>query len=212
MYKIFFSNHSKRNEVRTTTKKRKWILIRWNGFTPDAFRWMSFTNTESIPTKERKEKKKERESPRKIISRCRSKGTMARNDRQRENDWDAARRKTRLGTNGLENAGWRQHRAEERHPGPLTTLAYKLWFLIMLLHPQTSTLSTTFFPPCLEGGNQYRKLGRLSMSLDVVRGMRTYVSFNLSRFPRQLSLFLSQTIRSSLTASNLLWESSMEII
>lgn len=146
-----------------------------------------------------KKKKKERESPRKIISRCRSKGTMARNDRQRENDWDAARRKTRLGTNGLENAGWRQHRAEERHPGPLTTLAYKLWFLIMLLHPQTSTLSTTFFPPCPEGGNQYRKLGRLSMSLDVVRGMRTYVSFNLSRFPRQLSLFLSQTIRSSLT-------------
>lgn len=70
---------------------------------------MSFANTESIPTKEKgrkeikkknKKRKRNEKSPRKIISRCRSKGTMpARNDRQRENDWDAARRKTRLGTN-----------------------------------------------------------------------------------------------------------------
>lgn len=85
------------------------------------------------------------------------------------NDLDAARRKTRLGTGGLENAGWRQHRAKERHPGPLTTLAYKLWFLIILRRPTRSILFTTFFPSYPGGDNQYRKLGRLSMSFDIVR-------------------------------------------
>lgn len=166
---------------------------------------MSFANTESIPTKERrKKKKKEREPPRKIISRCRSKGTMARNDRQRENDWDAARRKTRLGTNGA----WKRwlKTASSRRTPPGTFNDSRLQAVISD-YASPSTDFHPFFPPCRpEGGNQYRKLGRLSMSLDVVRLMRTYVPFNLSRFPRQLSLFLSRTIHSSLAESNPLTE------
>lgn len=59
-YFFFFQIIREETRDRTTTKRWKWILIRWNRFTPDAFRWMSFANTESIPTKEkgRKEIKK----------------------------------------------------------------------------------------------------------------------------------------------------------
>lgn len=88
------------------------------------------------------------EPPRKIISLCRSKagnnveGATGRREKTIEMQHDE---RLVWGPPTLENAGWRQRQAEERHPGLLTTLAYKLWFLIIPPPPASSILFMTFF-------------------------------------------------------------------